>query len=218
MARKYIILFIVFTVFCFIGCNKADQTNSLIAEYENKIKSDPDNNDLKEKLMFEYVMTDGFADKVVSMYEENTSLQGRVMCDIYYATALCKMADKAKETTDQMKYVRKGTVAFDQIIEKNPENSRVYMWQAITYSYFPSLLGADELVIEAAEKAEKYHRAGSVLDDEELKYLVLAYCNIAKEYENSSYLKTAEEKYETFKLADEECRKVIDELHKKLKV
>ena len=72
------------------------------------------------------------------------ALDGRVMARIYYATAQCKIAGASKSASEQLRWVRKGIDGFERLLRDYPDVGRVYLWQAITYSNFPSILGVED--------------------------------------------------------------------------
>ncbi|MCX7656078.1 hypothetical protein [Treponema sp. J25] len=173
------------------GCSKPESEQ--YKEIKKAYQKDPQNQELLESLLMLELLERDNAAQVIRLYEQNKDLlSGRVMAGVYYATALCKMAGESKTPSLQLKYVRAGMHEFELLTEKWPNEGRVYLWQAITYSNFPVILGADKIVQSIIEMInQKIASQEWIFAVEELKQLVYAYVNLAREYKSLSYLDSA---------------------------
>lgn len=208
---KKTLLLVFFISLTILGCSK---TSKSIKELENKVNQNPNDMELNEKLMQAYLLEVEDIDKVIAIYEANEKFKDNVMMRIFYSTALCMKAGNSKKPAEQLKYVRKGMHAFDETISAFPEDARCYMWQAITYSNFPAMLGADEFVAAAINKAEVLHKNSSPeLVDLELKELFNAACNLYINFKNEDYLKLSERLYTAYDLSKfDDCQKKLKKI------
>ncbi len=170
---------------------ESEQYKALKAMYQ----ADPENPDILESLMVIELLDRDNTKEAIALYEANTDiLSDRVMARVYYATALCRMAGESKSPSTQLKYVREGMHEFDALTDAWPDDGRVYLWQAITYSNFPEMLGADKLVTDAIGLVNRKIASGEwTFVEEELRQLVYAYANLAQEFKSSAYLDAARE-------------------------
>ena len=174
------------------NCQKTEE--SLVYQKTKALYTrEPHNIPVIEKLMMLELLEQDRPQEVIRLYEVHRGiLTEQVMAGIYYATALCKMAGIQKKPAEQLAYVRKGMHEFEVLTERWPNEGRVFLWMAITYSNFPELLGADTMVIETIQAITEKIAAGQwQFEKEELRQLVYAYINLAREYTNRAYSEAA---------------------------
>jgi len=134
---------------------------------------------------------------VVEVYEKNKdSFITNAMARIYYATALCQLAGSAKKEEEQVFWVRKGIMEFEMIIEDFPNEHKVALWRAITYSHFPPVLGATNYVIDDVEHINELRAKGVKFAPEEIALLTKSYLNIAKVYKSPEFLNMAKKQFD----------------------
>ncbi|MCX7655973.1 MAG: hypothetical protein N2Z76_05570 [Treponemataceae bacterium] len=175
-----------------VGCQNK-RPSKAYQEAKEWYTKDPNNPQAIEALMMLELLEQDRAQEVIRLYEGHQNiLSEQVMARIYYATALCKMAGIQKKPAEQLKYVRKGMHEFDVLVERWPQEGRVLLWMAITYSNFPELLGADTMVVDTIQAINAKITEGSwKFEKEELRQLVYAYTNLAREYKKTVYLEAA---------------------------
>jgi tetratricopeptide (TPR) repeat protein len=207
--KTYFVLLLSFLSIygCFIK-SESEQYKQLKRAYE----ADPKNPEVLQSLILSELLEQNNTKKAVELYETNADvLSNWIMARVYYATALCRMAGESDNPSKQLKYVRQGMHEFELLREKWPDDGRIYIWQAITYSNFPEMLGAAQMVTETIELVNKNIMSNKwSFVTAELRQLVFAYINLAKEYKNVSYLHAAEEQAaNTGLMDDEEIKKAI---------
>lgn len=216
--KKYSVYLIVITLLVLsVSCNK----NKSDKTYENLLSLLNNNPTVGQYEDFMYYCTreGNRPEEAVRVYEENSDLKNSVMANIYYATSLSLMADRSKKVTDQIKYVRASMNEFDSLSERYPDNARVFMWMAITYSNYPEVLGANSLCTDAINRAlEIYRKDNTSLVRDELKQLVLAYFNIASTYKNKTYFEDGKNLMNEFNFTDDkECKDAENKVIKECK-
>jgi len=146
-----------------------------------------------EAQLVKLLLDDNQPQAVIDNFEQSKALlQDRMAARIYYATALCQMAGAAKETADQLRWVRKGLGEFDKLSTDYPEEVRVYLYRAITYSHFPTVLGVNDLVVADIDKVNQGLKTkGWKLGKGELRQLSLSWINLGKIYKKADYLAQA---------------------------
>ncbi len=151
-----------------------------------------------EKAMFLQVSEEGGDPKwVVDTYEKNKDIFiTNAMARIYYATALCQLAGNAKKEEEQVFWVRKGIMEFEMLIEDFPNEHRVALWRAITYSHFPKILGATNYVVDDVEHINELRKRGIRFAPEEVALLTKAYLNVAKIYRSVEFLNMAKKQFD----------------------
>lgn len=183
-------------------------------------RADPGNPDILESLMVSELLERDNTKKAIALYGANADiLSGRVMARVYYATALCRMAGESRSPSKQLKYVREGLHEFEALTDAWPDDGRVYLWQAITYSNFPEMLGADQLVTDAIALANRKIDSGEwTFVEAELRQLVYAYANLAQEFKSPAYLDAAREQAARTGLQnDEQAQAAIASASKRMK-
>lgn len=181
--------------------------------------ANPEDPDAIERLMSEELLGRGKPQEILDLYEKNIARTGdRPMSRIYYATALCQKAGESDKPSEQLKYVRLGMGEFDKLRETYPDDGRVLVWQAVTYSHFPRMLGADILAVEAIDLANRMKNAGTwTFAPGELVQLTMAYLNLAKEFKSRQYFEAAEKQAADDGLEDDpELAAMIDSARKDL--
>lgn len=176
-----------------LACKK--NKSELYKEIQKKYEQEPHNPSIIEEFMMVTLLETEKTQNVISLYESHKELLAeKVMASIYYATALCRFAGETKEANQKLMYVRKGMHEFETLMERWPEEGRVYIWQAITYSNFPTILETDELVVELIQEVNSHIEAGRwIFEQGELQQLVFAYLNLALEYKSKDYIQAAKE-------------------------
>ncbi|MBN2353001.1 MAG: hypothetical protein JXD23_10570 [Spirochaetales bacterium] len=180
----------------FPSCQGESNTrNELKTELLSRLAADPEDAVAMEHLLFVELVDLNLVDSVIGRYEANRKLlQQRPMARIYYATALCREAGNSDSPNEKLRYVRKGIGEFDSLIADFPEEGRAYLWQAITYSNFPEILGVDGIVLEDVKKVNAKAATGTwKFEKEELRLLSLSLINLAREFKNAEYLALARE-------------------------
>lgn len=201
------------------GCGSKSE-NDEYKKLKVAYQADPENPEILESLMVSELLDRNDTKQAIELYETNKDiLSGRVMARVYYATALCRMAGEAKEPSLQLKYVREGMHEFEALTDAWPNDGRVYLWQAITYSNFPEMLGADKLVTDAIDLVNRKIASGEwTFVEAELRQLVYAYANLAQEFKSSAYLDAAREQAARTGLQnDEQAQAAIVSASKRIK-
>ena len=176
------------------GCSAQPSAGDLkAAAAAQKLATDPTNPDLLEAALGVSVLESNRPKDAVELFRKNqTALQSRPLARTYYATALCQLAGATTVPVEQMTWVRSGLAEFDALLRDFPDNPQAYLYQTITYSNFPDILGVNKLVTDNIAKINQALSAKTwQLDPGEIRQLSLSYINLAKIYHKAEYLQAA---------------------------
>jgi len=185
---------LAFLVFGYSSCQKKAKDSEAYILARTEYEADRQNPSKIQTLMYLQLMEKDRPDLVIDLYDSSQEWLGdSVMAKVLYATALCKKAGISETPTEQLRYVRRGMGEFDKLRRDHPDNGSVLMWQAITYSNFPEILGADQIVDETINRANELHASGAWnFERGELEQLTKAYINLARTFNNRNYLAKAQ--------------------------
>lgn len=164
------------------------------AALESELAKHPGDVKLLEKLMFVELVGLNENQKVVDQFEKHKAvLKDSELAGIYHATATCRLAGEAKSPVDKLRLVRQGMTEFEALQNRYPGSGLVYLWQAITYSNFPSILGADSIVVSDIALINKKRKSGTwTFVPAEVRLISESLLNLARIYKSPKYLKEAE--------------------------
>jgi len=181
-------------VMALTGCTAQPSPGDLKAAAANqKLAADPANPDLLEAALAVSVLEAHRPKDAVELFRKNQeALQTRPLARTYYATALCQMAGDSTVPVEQLTWVRSGLTEFDALLRDFPDNAQAYLYQTITYSNFPDILGVNKLVTDNITKINQALAAKTwQLDPGEIRQLSKSYINLAKIYHKAEYLQAA---------------------------
>lgn len=155
-----------------------------LKEIEAQLAQSPDDSALVEsKLGLLAVKLDEPEAALAYASEHQELLENSLYGNLYIAVAECKMAGIEKKVMDKMKWIRQGTERFDRIQRQWRENEDVYLYQAVTYSNFPSILGMGDDVLEKLSHIAEMYRSGAWQPDETDASLIwTSFSNLEKHY------------------------------------
>ncbi|MBN2534626.1 MAG: hypothetical protein JXB88_17210 [Spirochaetales bacterium] len=190
------IIFTLIMIFAFLHCTgKMSDLELETRELEKQLANSPDNHDLVENLLLKYFDLNK-SKKFIELYEKyEESFEDNPAFQTYYASAMCMEAGNSKKIEDQLFWIKKGMIKFDELSDEYPDNKTVYFIKGITYSNFPAILDARSIAEEALDLCIENAANGKWdLREDEISYVYSAYISIALEYKDLDFL---EKKYES---------------------
>ncbi|MDR2601445.1 MAG: hypothetical protein LBC53_03200 [Spirochaetaceae bacterium] len=120
-----------------------------LLELRGRLEAAPADVNIIEKILNIEVMQLNMIVEALEFARANEAFIGNsMMAQIYIAVAESKMAGLEKNVIEKGVWVNKGMANFDRIHKLWPLNETVYTYQVITYSNFPSVLGAYRQVLD----------------------------------------------------------------------
>jgi hypothetical protein len=138
---------------------------------------------IEELLNIEVMRLDMISEALELAREKESCIDGSMMAQIYTAVAESKMAGVEKNVIEQVRWVTKGMAHFDRIHKLWPRNEAVYTYQVLTYSHFPSVLGAYRQVLDLISfMSEQYSSGAWELTAEQADHIWTALLNLEDSY------------------------------------
>lgn len=155
-----------------------------LASVLSLLDSNPGDLQLVEKaLRLQIMELDAITDGLALANANKGILVDSLYGQLFIAVAECKMATKVKKVVDKVDWITQGMRRFETIQRRWPNNETVYIYQVLTYSYFPSDLNMYEQVLDLLDqmKSNYVHEAWTLSEDQ-ADLLLLVIKNLKENY------------------------------------
>jgi tetratricopeptide (TPR) repeat protein len=141
--------------------DRLKQSKARLGEILSQIKSGQTSGPLVEEALKIRVMdTEDIKTALEFAAQHKDIVAKSKMSRIYVAMGECKMAGNVKKIEDKIEWLSRGMRNFDAIQREWPDDEKVYIYQVITYSYFPQEAGMREDVLDLLAIMEKMYLDG----------------------------------------------------------